>query len=105
MDVVPVALEQPVDETESRGEPRDALGPDEASRQEDGGAEILAALENRLGELDDLGPLRLLARLDGIADALLRLGPCRLLELEEREVVLEVRPTGRCFGGFLQKGI
>ena len=96
---VPVALEQAVDQAESGGETGDTLGARESPRQVDRDAEILAAKQEGLCQLDDLGPVRILAGLDGVADTLLRLAPSRLFELEEGEVVLEVRPArGRVFG-------
>jgi hypothetical protein len=58
-----------------------------------------------LAELDDPWPPGVLARPDRVPDPLLGFGAPGILELEEREVVLEVRSTGRRVLGFLQKRI
>jgi len=55
--------------------------------------EILGAKQKGLGKLGDFWPVRILGWLDRVTDALLQLSPRRFLELEERKVMLKVRPT------------
>jgi len=99
VDALPVPLEESVDQAEPRGQPRDALGARERPGQVDGDSKVLAAIEHRLGAVDDLGPVRVLGGLDGITGALLGLPARRLLELEERQIVLEIGPTWRKLPG------
>src|SRR5262245_4390746 len=99
VDGVPVALEQPVNQSEPGGEARDALGGGQGPRQVDRDAEILAAQQGGLRQIDHLGPVRLLGGLDRVTRALLGLTAGRLLELEEGQVVLEVGTAWRIFSG------
>ena len=95
MDAVPVPLEETVDEAEAGREPRDALGAREPPGQVDGDPKVLAPVEERLGPVDDLRPVRVLGGLDGVTGTLLGLPSGGLLELEERKVVLEIGTTWR----------
>jgi hypothetical protein len=56
--------------------------------------EILRAKQKGLGELDYFWPVWVLGGLDRVTDALFQLSPRRFLKLEERKLMLEVRPAG-----------
>src|SRR5436309_6657648 len=102
MNSLPVPLEQSVDQAEAGGEPGDTFGAREGPGQVDGYSKVLATVQDGLRAVDDLGPVRIFGRLDGVTGALLRLSPSRLLELEEGQVVLEIGATGRKLLGLSQ---
>src|SRR5262245_28462821 len=99
VDALPVPLEQAVDQAEPRGQPRDALGARERPGQMDGDSKILAPVEDRLRPVDDLRPVGVLSGLDVVTGALLGLAAGRLLELEERQIVLEIGAAWRKLPG------